>query len=276
MLNLPMIMFRQLYHLFPRIIQFLSVLKNWAIALLLLVLCSSCFSPNTPEISLKLSVQSANHPGTYNVSGTTNLPDHSQITVSAIRYLFPTDGQRLGPDPNTTYSILDRQIAEVVKGNWQATLNLEQIAPDGRMQEAWQLNQSQTELSLNPSPEVSFLATFASFDQRSLSSNKDDKQTVAYLAQFQSPWQGKTQELRGSLVRFTSEGQPYVQVSQTLAIPLPVEKRAAPKIKLEDINGGWGNRSEIKPELPIPSNIRPQPLKTDQIDAPLSPSEFLR
>lgn len=270
-----MVMFRQLYQLFSRTIRLLSSLKKWAIALLVLVLCSSCFSPSTPEVSLKLNVQSANRSGTYNVSGSTNLPDRSQITVSAIRYLFPTDGQRLGPNPNATYSILDRQIAEVVKGNWQATLNLEQIAPDGRLLEAWQLNQSQTELSLNPSPEVSFLATFDPFNQRSLSSDPDDTRTVARLAQL-SQLQGNTQALRGSLVRFTTEGQPYVQASQTVAIPLPVGKRPPPEIKPEDINGGWGNRYQIKPEPPVPSSMRPQPLKTDQSDAPLSPSEFLR
>ncbi len=269
-------MFRQLYQLFSRKIRFVSPLNKWAIALLPLLLCSSCFFPNTPEVSLQLNVQSTSRPGTYNVSGSTNLPDRSQIIVSAIRYLFPTDGQRLGPDPNATYSILDRQIAEVVKGNWQATLNLEQIAPNGRVQEAWQFNQSQTQLLLNPSPEVSFLATFDPFNQRSLSSDQDDTQTVARLAQLQSSWQGKTQELRGRLVRFTSEGQPYVQVSQTLPIPLPTGIKQPPKISPEDINGGWGNRYEIKPERPVPTTMRPQPLKTDQIDAPLSPSEFLR
>lgn len=268
-------MFRQLYHLFSQKIQYLSSRKQWAIAFLLLVLCSSCFSPKVPEVSLNFSVESANRPGTYTVTGTTNLPDRSQITVSAIRYLFPTEGQRLGPDPNTTYSILDRQIAEVVQSNWQATLNLEQIASDGRVQEAWQLTQAQTELSLTPSPEVSFLATFDPLNQRSLASDPDDTRTVARFAQ-SSQLQGNTQELRGSLVRFTNEGQPYVQASQTLAIPLPTGKRQPPKLKPEDINGGWGNRYEIKPEPPVPSTMRPQPLKTDQIDAPLSPSEFLR
>lgn len=269
-------MFRQLYQLFYRKIRFLSPVKKWAITVLPLLLCSSCLFSNPPEVSLKLNVQSANRPGMYNVSGSTNLPDRSQIIVSAIRYLFPTEGQRLGPNPNATYSILDRQIAEVVKGNWQASLNLEQIAPDGRVQEAWQFNQSQTELALNPSPEVSFLATFDPFNQRSLASDQDDTQTVTRVAQLQSPWQGKTQELRGSLVRFTREGQPYVQVSQTIAIPVPTGIRQPPKIPPENLNGGWGNRHEIKPELSISSTMRPQPLKTDQIDAPLSPSEFLR
>jgi hypothetical protein len=230
------------------------------IALLLLVLCTSCFSPKSSEVRLNLSVQPTSRPGVYNALGSTNLPDQSQITVTALRYLFPKEQQFLAPDPKTTYSILDRQIVKVAKGKWQATLNLWQVAPDGRLREAWQLNQSQTGLLVNPAPEVSFLATFAPVEQ----SWKLGQQL------------NKTNELRGSLVRFTNEGQPYVQANQTLAIALPIGRKPPPKLQPEDINGGWGNRYEIKPEPPVASSMRPQPLKTDQIDAPLSPSEFLR
>lgn len=253
-------MFRQLYQIFPQKIQPLYSRSKWAIALLLLALCASCSLANSSDVSLKLSVQSATRPGEYNVTGSTNLPDRSQITVSAVRYLFPTDGQLLGPDPNATYSILDRQIAEVTKGQWQANLNLWQVAPDGRLRETWQLNQSQTGLAIDPAPEVSFVATFDPANQRSQSQQQ----------------RLKNEEIRGSLVRFTTEGQPYVQASQTLPVALPVGRKAPPKFNPDDINYGWGNRYKIQPEPPVTSTMPPQPPKTDRISTPLSPSEFLR
>ncbi|HEY9667645.1 MAG TPA: hypothetical protein V6C91_12625, partial [Coleofasciculaceae cyanobacterium] len=262
MLNLPLLMLRQLHQIFSTKIQPLYSYWKLAIALVLLVLCTSCFSPKPSDVSLDLKVQPANRSGTYNVIGTTNLPDRSRIAVSAIRYLFPTEEQSLAPDPNATYSILDRQITEVAKGKWQVTLNLWQVAPDGRLQEAWQLNQAQTELSLNPSPEVSFVAIFDPSAQR-----------------LQSQQQGlQAEDLRGSLVRFTTEGQSYVKASQTLPIVLPVEseRRPPPKLEAEDINYGWGNRYEIEPEPSVAKTMPPQPLKTDQTNSPLSPSEFLR
>ena len=260
MFNLPPFMFSQLHQIFSKNIQPLYSYWKLAIALVLLVLCTSCFSPKSSDVSLNLKVQPANRSGMYNVTGTTNLPDRSRIAVSAIRYLFPTEEQSLAPDPNATYSILDRQITEVAQGKWQATLNLWQVAPDGRLQEAWQLNQAQTQLSLNPSPEVSFVAIFDPSAQ-----------------QLQSQQQGlQAEDLRGSLVRFTTEGQSYVKASQTLPITLPVERRPPPKRETEDINYGWGNRYEIEPEPSVAKTMPPQSLKTDQINSPLSPSEFLR
>lgn len=250
----------QLCQIFSRIIQSFYIHSKWAIALLLLVLCTSCFATKSPEVTLNLTVQPTNRPGVYNVIGSTNLSDRSQIAVSAIRYLLPTDRQFLGPDPNTAYSILDRKIVEVANGKWEATLNLWQIAPDGRLQEAWQLNQSQTGLLLDPGSEVTFFGTFDPWEQ-------------SWKLQQQLK---KTQQLRGSLVRFTNEGKPYVQASQSLAIALPVGRTQPPKLQPEDINGGWGNRYEIKPEPFVTNRMRPQLPKTNQINTPLSPSEYLR
>jgi len=259
MLNPPIPMLSQSYQLFSQQLQSLYSRTKWAFILLLVALCVSCSSSKPPDVALKLNVQPS-RPGVYNVTGSTNLPDKSQITVAAIRYLRPTDQEFLGSDPKATFSILDRQIVEVAQGKWQTTLNLWQVGPDGRFQEAWQLNQSQTGLSLNPATEVSFVATFDPAGQFLKSKEQQEK----------------TQDLQGSLVRFTAEGLPYVQASQTLQIALPVGRRPPPELKAEDINGGWGNRYEIKPEPPVATNIRPQLPQTKQINAPLSPAEFLR
>jgi hypothetical protein len=250
------------YQIFRQKIQALYSHSKWTVILLLLALCVSCSSSKPPDVSLKLSVQPANNPGVYNVTGSTNLPEKSQITVAALRYLRPTNQELISPDPKPTYSILNRQIVQVEQGRWQTTLNLWQVAPDGRFREAWQLNlnQGQIGLSLEPVNEVSFVATFDPAGQFVKA-----KQQPLYI-----------QDLQGSLVRFSAEGLPYVQASQILKVGLPVGKRPPPELKAEDINDGWGNRYELKPELPVASRISPQIPQTSQSNAPLSQSKFFR
>jgi hypothetical protein len=246
------VLIQEIRALYPR--------SKWAIVLLVLAFCVSCSSPKPLDVELKINVQSTSRPGSYLVTGSTNLPEHSQITVAALRYLRSTDQQFLSSDSNVTYSILDRRIVEVAQGKWQTPLELWQVAPDGRLQESWQLKSSQIGLSLNPTNDVSFIATFDP------------------AGQFYKPGQQQVQpqELQGTLVRFTTDGLPYVRASQTLKISLPVGRRQPPGLKPEDINGGWGNRYELKPEPPVAKTIRPQLPETNQNKPPLSPSEFLR
>lgn len=253
-------MLSHVYHLFVQKIQLFYAQSKWAVILLLLALCVSCSPSKPPDIALKLNVQSAGRPGLYNVSGTTNLPNQSQVTVAAVRYLRRTDEGFLSTASKASFSILDRQIVRVNQGKLQATLNLWQVAPDGRFQEAWQLSSSQTGLSLNPSTEVSFVANFDP------------------TGQFLKPEQQQVniQDLKGSLVRFSSEGSPYVQASQTIQVSLPVGRTTPPQLKPEDINSGWGKRYELPSEPPVASRISTQQFKESQTNAPLSPSEFLR
>lgn len=253
-------MLSHVYHLFVQKIKLFSAQSKWAVILLLLALCVSCTPSKPPDIALKLDVQSAGRPGLYKVSGTTNLPNQSQVTVAAVRYLRPTDEGFVSTASKASFSILARQIVQVNQGKLQATLNLWQVAPDGRFQEAWQLGSSQTGLSLNPSTAVSFVANFDPTGQFL----KPEEQQV------------NIQDLQGSLVRFSSEGIPYVQASQTLAISLPVGRTTPPQPKEEDTNGGWGKRYELPSEPPVASRISTQQFKESQTNAPLSPSEFLR
>lgn len=229
---------------------------KWLVVLLL-ALCVSCTPSKPPEMVLKVNVQAASNPGSYNVSGTTNLPNQSPLTVAAIRSLRPAN-QQLPDAAAATYSILDRQIVQVDQGKWQATLNLVQVAPDGRLKEAWQLG-SPAVAALSPSPEVSFVAVFDPTGQ-----NFKSKQAI------------NTQDIRGDLVRFSPEGLPYVQAAQTLQVSLPTGRRTPPKLTAQEVNGGWGNRYEIPPQPPVSSNLSPQKFSTTQTDAPLSPAEFLR
>jgi hypothetical protein len=230
---------------------------KWLVVVLLLALCVSCTPSKPPEMALKVNVQAASNSGTYNVSGTTNLPTQSPITVAAIRSLRPAN-QQLQDDASATYSILDRQRVEVNQGKWQATLNLVQVAPDGRLKEAWQLGSPAVE-TLTPSPEVSFVAIFDPTGQ-----NFKSKQAV------------NIQDIRGNLVRFSPEGLPYVQAAQSLQVSLPSGRKTPPKLTAEEVNGGWGNRYEIPSQPPVASKISPQQFPTTQTNAPLSPAEFLR
>lgn len=253
-------MFNNYHQFLLRQIRSLYLGSKWAVIVWLLLWCTSCTSKDSTGINLNLSVQPAGTSGLYSVTGTTNLPNQSQIIVSAIRYLNSPSQGFISSESNNIYSILDRQIVRVENGKLQATLNLWQVAPDGRLEEAWQRDRSQIASSLEAGGEVSFVATFEPDGQ--LSTDKQQKVQIP--------------EIKGSLVRFSNEGSAYIKASQTLRVSLPFGRRPPPIIKTEDINDGWGNRYELKPEPPAPTNIRPIPIKNQQTNAPLSDDEFVR
>ncbi len=245
---------------------FLRKFKPIVTSLLLLAVSYGCVQKAPEEALLEIKgVQPTGSNGIYNVLGSTNLPDSSQITVAAVRYLRPTEGQSeelLNTDANTNRSILARQIVEVKQGQWQADLNLWQVAPNGSFQEIWQANQAQ--LKLTPESGVTFIATFdpAGQWQNSEQTSRQPKQ--------------ENQKLEGKLLRFTNEGETYMQASQILSIPLPVGKTISPRPQPEDLNGGWGTRYQIQPQSTASRvTLLPQ-AKYRQTNAPLTPSEFLR
>ncbi len=245
---------------------FLQKFKPIFTCLVLLAVSYGCVQKAPEEAQLEIKgVQSTGSNGIYNILGITNLPDSSQITVAAVRYLRPTEGQSgelLNNDANTNRSILARQIVEVKQGQWQADLNLWQVAPNGSFQEIWQANQAQ--LKLTPENGVTFIATFdpAGQGQKSEQTSKQPKP--------------ENQKLEGKLLRFTNEGETYMQASQILSIPLPVGKTIPPRPQPEDLNGGWGTRYQIPPQS-IASKVTLLPqAKFRQTNAPLTPAEFLR
>lgn len=216
--------------------------------------------PNlSSNADFKIQVTPSGRPGVYTVTGKTNLPDKSSITVAAIRPLKPDKLRIENLAPNQTYSILAYQDVKVDKGAWQANLNLWKVAPSGQFQEAWQLEQSQLGLSMASEREVTFLATVAPTDSLSELESQLEKQGV---------------KLVSNLVRNSVDGERYIQASQILAIDLPKGQTTPPQPKPEDINGGWGNRFLLIPEPPNINNYaKPDKRRTT---APLSPSEFLQ
>jgi len=190
-------------------------------------------------------------------SGTTNLPDHSRIVISGIRYLQPlTDSTPLRPS-DANYAILDREIAEVNQGQWQTTLTLWQVASDGRYQENWQQHQTSLGLPFKSSGQVVFTATF-----------EPENQPTSVNQQVQQ------RDLQSPLLRFTENGQPYLQASQTLPVSLPSGKTTPPAVTMLDQNDSWRNRSTANTtRAKVSVGVPP---KEKQVDAPLSSESRFR
>lgn len=172
----------------------------------------SLTNPGTP---LNLSIRQVQDDGggTYTVSGTTSLPSKTKITVSAVRYLVAGASPETDSETDIPYAILDRQVAQVERGNWQAELNLWQIAPDGKFQEAWQLSQQDANVLFNPDANVTFLATFDPVNQPE---------------NFKAEVEKLDTSLQAALARFTPDGELYIQASRTMAIALPTGQTTPP------------------------------------------------
>lgn len=235
----------------------------------LLLVSTGCSEAKAPVANLNLQIEPAGRSGVYAVSGSTNLPDQSRITVSAIRYLSPS---KIAPLPagslssqapsQLTYAVLSRQNVTVNQGRWQTSLNLWQVAPNGQIQEGWQLNQAELKFPLTPAPDVVFLATFEPTSQLPTVYQKLQEQDL---------------QLEGSLARFSTDGQRYLQASQVLAVSLPTGKTTPPVVTAADLNGGWGNRSQITTEKSNSADLKPAAsANISQTTAPLSTDQFLR
>lgn len=235
-------------------------------SLVLLTISSGCVQKAQEEVQLEIkSVQPSGSNGIYNVDGSTNLPDSSLVSVMAVRYLHPQEQQQeqLLSDENANRSILARQIVEVKQGQWQADMNLWKVSRNGSFQEPWQADQALTRLT--PANGVTFIATFDPASQL----RQADEPTWKKSSQ-------NNQKLEGKLIRFTNEGERYVQASQTLSIPLPTGKTTPPRLQPEDFNDGWGKRDQIQPQ-PAPAKVTLlPPTKFKQTNSPLTPQEILR
>jgi hypothetical protein len=227
---------------------------------LLAGLLAAC-TPSPPQpISLTLEVKPSQRPGWYLLNGTTNLPNQSRINVAAVRYLHEKTVQAQFAAADTDYAILARQTIEVTQGEWRATLNLWQIAADGRYQEAWQLNQTQR-MSRQPAETVSFIATF-----------EPDNQPP----EIQQQVEPKNMVFDSGLMRVNSDGQRYLQATQTIPVNLPFGKTTPPATTTADRNGGWGDRASLRNPNSIIGTVKPAVPINRKTNAPLSTREFAR
>ncbi|NJO78472.1 MAG: hypothetical protein HC827_08055 [Cyanobacteria bacterium RM1_2_2] len=211
------------------------------------------------NVDLQWRVNQSSQPGSYQIAGQTNLPDQTQLTVAALRYLYPLAAANRKLNANPTYTILDYQSAVVQSGKWQTRLNLWQVAADGTFQENWQMEQQGLATRFNPQSEVVFLVSLAPIEQ---------------LSTLQQQLASEGQQINRSLLRSTSIGERYAQSQQILAIALPTGNTLAPPPQLEAENFGWGRRYLLPQEPQNPTKLeRPSDRLTT---APARPEEFLR
>lgn len=211
------------------------------------------------EIDLNVDVATTDSPGVYAVSGQANLPDNTPITVAAVRYLQSSDRASAQLDDEPTYSILAYQSANVQGGEWNAELNLWQVAPNGRFQEAWQLEQAKLGVSFQPDSQVIFLATLTPAEDLSALEQELARRGIRFS---------------GGTIVSTSEGFRYAQAQEIMAVALPNGATTPPAEKPEDRNGGWGDRYII-PQEP-PNRVELELPESRTTNAPPTKDEFLR
>jgi hypothetical protein len=167
---------------------------------LLLLVGSGCQATRVSNPELTMQIQPTGQPGVYTVSGRTNLPDRSKITVQAVRSLkSPTEKL---VDQNDGYAVLAKSQISVKSGQWQASLNLRPVRPDGQAVELWQ--PQDTRLGLQADGKVKFVAVTEPLTQEI------------------------EQSANAGLIRLTPDGKRFLQVEQTIAIEPPSAKPANP------------------------------------------------
>lgn len=246
--------------------RFQAIALRWQSAIFigsLSLLSFGCTTQPIPKATLEIQVEPGGRSGLYAARGTTNLPDQSRLTVMAIRPL--RSGSQLNQADTgvgeSNYAILDRRAVEVKQGQWQTNLNLWQVAPNGQFQESWQLNQAKLGTHFTPSSEVTFVATFDPTHQ-----SPSIKAQIDQALEPESP-----------IVRFTNDGERYLQASEVMPLSLPTGKTTPPALTASDLNQGWGDRSGPAPDLAADKQRSPvSQSQLAQTDAPLTADQMLR
>lgn len=218
---------------------------------------TACVQTKSPSLDLSIEVKPGGRPGTYLVTGTTNLPEQSRISIAGIRSFQTNAGiQTLSGAEEANDSILARQTVEVSQGKWQATLNLWQSTSDGRYQEAWQANRARLNLPASPAAAVSFVAVFDPNNQLPLVTQQVGKQGL---------------EANSSLLQFTEAGEQYLQSRKDVAVSWPTGKNSPSPVAHGEDSGTI--RQAPNPEL---TKQLAAASKEPQTTLSLSSSEFLR
>jgi hypothetical protein len=216
------------------------------LVVLIAVLVTACDRPpndllgwgqnNTVDIVIE-QIAETGQPGQFTLTGTTDLPDQTLLTVSAVR--------RIGLQPNgepmaeaSQYAILDRKSALVKDGRWQAQLSLWEVGGQGTYQENWQTLVGRDFDTSSISSSVDFLATL---EPAGLAKSK----LMARIDSLEQP--------SSSLLNFTPDGEPYLRASQSRVVALPGNTMATARLP-QEVQGTWEGRSTLKsidsPEIP--------------------------
>ncbi|MBE9069151.1 hypothetical protein IQ260_21125 [Leptolyngbya cf. ectocarpi LEGE 11479] len=204
-----------------------------------------------PVADMDFTVESGRDRHTYEIQGTANFPNQTELNVLAMRQLSPTDET---VEPKPTYSVLDYQVVRVQNGRWQGELTLRQVAADGSRKETWQLDQTKLSMDVEPLDEVVIMATYTPLDQLTT--------LERILAQ-----QGL--KVSPDLLQTTLDGRRYLEMKKVLNMPVANLVSERPEL----YNDGWGTRHILIEEPPMPYQVDfPEERQTNR---PAEPSEFL-
>ncbi|MBW4441336.1 MAG: hypothetical protein KME10_08900 [Plectolyngbya sp. WJT66-NPBG17] len=218
----------------------------------LLILCTGCTAvpffgslQNPTKTELSMQVSPTGEAGVYQITGHTNLPDQTQLTIQAVRNLQPPklDSQA---ESEQTYSILARTQVKVEKGKWDTSLNLLQPSQQGKF-ESWQQTSRSLNLKSQPENQVRFLAT------------TDPTKNSIELQQ-----QSTTAGTQSASIQFAADGKSYLQAEQFLTIEPPVVKLAASqnpgqtlvKVAVQPISKATNVKSQTDADLPAKGWMR--------------------
>lgn len=240
----------------------LRSMKVWIIGGLTGLLSSCDFAietPNNPVLINRLPVaemdfeiETGRNNYTFDLLGTANFPNQTELNVLAMRQLAPTDKTT---EPKPTYSVLDYQVVQVQNGRWLGELTLKQLAADGTRKETWQLDQADLDMAVEPLDSVVIMATYTPLDQLTT--------LERILAQ-----QGL--KVSPDLLQTTLEGRRYLEMKKVFEIPVDNQVSERPK----PYNGGWGTRHILIDEPPMPYQVD-FPDKRQTENRPAEPKEFL-
>ncbi|MCU0523973.1 MAG: hypothetical protein MUF72_04015 [Elainella sp. Prado103] len=174
-------------------------------------------NPATTSSAIDLSISRVvpTSSGRYLVTGRTTLPDQTRLTVMAIRSFQSTNPEA----EQSSYVILDRQIVEVNETTWTANLGLwKPAAPTGQPQEAWQ--QTPDYGKMKPEQSVTFVVTAMATAEMVTAKMMPDLSSQP--SESHSPIRTLDSTSQNPLLRYTPEGDPYLQASTQLSIAPPI------------------------------------------------------
>ena len=252
--------------------------------------------------------------GSYELKGTTELPEGSQLAIAALRYLkLDPDVIRssidLGSEPSES-GLAEPGLSE--SDPLEPGLNIQEIStfPAEAEQTVAQLARKRR-LALKPS--------YVILDYQPVTVQEGQWQTelnlwqVAKDGRHQESWQLHQEELalqwkaepeviflatllidgaadrlqtlqnqlaerqftlNRSLIQTSLEGEQYFQAMQLLEVALPQSQTAPPPLRVQDINGGWGRRYLLVEQDPLPGTLA-FPEQRHRND-PGSPREFIQ
>lgn len=194
------------------------------------------FSNQGANVEFRIDeVMTTSQSGSVTMQGTASLPDGTEVSVAAVRVLDAlTNSDRFLE--NSLYAILDRQFVEIEGNRWQTSLTLRQPDASNDLYESWQLNLDLRQQATSPSPNVLFLATI---EPREFTG---DVGAILNQAEINN---GDSQ------LSFTAAGEPYLQVSQSMAVQVPAGTAIA---RTEDFTQAqyqelWTSRANFSPRV---------------------------